>query len=152
MIGFPQRLRLGFVAAVISVLLFHQGAWAILHQMDVPQLGMPNPFPVDRVPPFGIPRIISLCFWGGLWGAAFGTAWRGSKGSYLFGGFWLGVIAVLVSFFVVAPLKGLPIAGGGDLINWIRALLINCSWGVGVAIVLPVLLGEAEMKREATVT
>jgi hypothetical protein len=49
---------LGFVAAVISVLVFHQGMWELLHLIGL----MPPWYPTDGVPPFGVPRIINLCF------------------------------------------------------------------------------------------
>src|SRR6202012_6016741 len=63
-----NRAILGFVAAVISVLVFHQGMWELLHLFGI----MPRPYPTDGVPPFGVPRIVNPCFWGGMW--------RGSEG------------------------------------------------------------------------
>ena len=65
----PQRAALGFAAAVLSVLTFHQGMWAVLHAAGVMPLA---PYPTNPVPPFGVPLIASLCFWGGLYGLAFG--------------------------------------------------------------------------------
>jgi hypothetical protein len=53
-----NRASLGFLAAVISVLLFHQGMWELLHLMGL----MPPPYPTDGVLPFGVPRIVNLCF------------------------------------------------------------------------------------------
>ena len=141
-------MLLGAGAAIISVMIFQQGMWALLHVLAIPELTMPPPYPTDPVPPFGVPRIFSLCFWGGLWGAVFGLVWRGPKSSYWFGGFWLGVATVLVTFFVVLPLKGLP-AGGGSFLNWLRALLINCSWGLGVGGLLTNLLGDEAPPEDA---
>ncbi len=73
----PMRALLGFVAAVISVLIFHQGMWAALHTLALPGLAMPPPYPTDPIPPWGIPRIVNLCFWGGLYGIVFGCCCRG---------------------------------------------------------------------------
>jgi hypothetical protein len=143
MVSSGTRIAYGGLAAVISVLIFHQGVWALLNYLNLPTLGMPRPYPLDPVPPFGVPRIVSLCFWGGLWGMAFGGAWRGPRGSFWFGGFWLGIAAVLVGFFIVAPLKGLPVAGGGQLNNWVRSLLINVTWGIGTGLILAWFLGDA---------
>ena len=67
----PRRALLGFAAGVLSVLSFHQGMWAILHAAG---LMPPAPYPTDPVPPLGVPRIANFCFWGGLYGAAFGLA------------------------------------------------------------------------------
>ena len=117
--------------------------WALLHVLAVPGMTMPPPYQTDLVPPFGVPRIVSLCFWGGVWGAVFALVWRGPKSSFLFGGFWLGVAAVLVGFFIVAPLKGIPSAGNGDINIWVRALLINIGWGLGVGGILANLPGAA---------
>ena len=44
---------LGIVAAVISVLIFHQGMWALLHYLEIPGMTMPPPYPTDPIPPFG---------------------------------------------------------------------------------------------------
>ena len=46
----------------------------------------------------------------------------------------------LVGLFVVAAIKGTPIAGGWQLTAWIRSLLINGFWGIGVGLILPLLL------------
>ena len=136
MVGIEKRIALGFVAAVISVLTFHQGMWAIFHFLALPGLGMPAPFPTDGVPPFGVPRIVSLCFWGGVWGALFGAVWRGPRSSNWWAGIILGVAAALTGLFVVAAIKGLPIGGGWVLNNWIKSLLINGTWGLGVGLLL----------------
>jgi hypothetical protein len=137
-----KRIALGFVTAVISVLIFHQGMWALLHYINLPFLGMPPAYPMDHIPPFGVPRLVSLCFWGGVWGALFAAVWRGSTGTYWLGGIWLGVTAMLVGLFIVAPLKGQPFAGGGLASNWIKSFLINGTWGLGVGLLLPNLLRE----------
>jgi hypothetical protein len=141
MASMQKRIAFGFVAGVISVLVFHQGVWALLHYLDLPSLGMPPPYPVDKLPPFGAPRLLSLCFFGGLWGALFGALWRGARGTFWYGGLCVGIAAMLVGFFVVAPLKGLPIGGGFMWNNWVRSALINGIWGLGVGLMLPRLLG-----------
>jgi apolipoprotein N-acyltransferase len=76
----PMRALLSFAAAVISLLTFHQGTWALLHAAG---LMPPAPYPTDAVPPLGVPRIVNFCFWGGLYGLVFGCArqsWRGPAG------------------------------------------------------------------------
>ena len=135
-------MGLGWIAAEIAILVFQQGVWALLHAIDLPTLGMPKAYPMDPVPPWGVPRIVSLCFWGGVWGLLFGGIWRGPRGSFVFGGFWLGVAAMLVAFFIEAPLKGMPIAGGGQLSNWLRGGMLNITWGVGTGILLGYFIGD----------
>jgi hypothetical protein len=58
-------------------------------------------------------------------------------------GLTLGLIAVLVGWFIVAPLKGLPIAGGWGPVNMLRSIVINGFWGLGVGIILPLLRPRA---------
>ena len=64
----PMRAVLGFVAGVISVLVFHQGAWALFHLFGL----MPPPYPMGPVPPWSVPLTINFCFWGGLYGLVYG--------------------------------------------------------------------------------
>lgn len=132
------RLAFGFLAAVLSVLTFHQGMWAILHAFNQ----MPPPFPTARVARFGLPRTVDLCFWGGVWGALFGLvlpALPRRIPMWLLG-LLLGIVAALVGLFVVPALKGLPEAGGYATMAFVRSFLINGFWGIGVGLILPLLL------------
>jgi hypothetical protein len=133
----PMRAFLGFVAAAIAVLTFHQGMVAALHAVGwVPFM----PYRTTPVPPFGIPVIVSNCFWGGLYGAMFGLAMpRFTLPAWLCG-LILGLIAALVGWFIVAPLKGSPIAGGWVPGNMLRSIVINGFWGLGVGLILPLLM------------
>ncbi|HET6194954.1 MAG TPA: hypothetical protein VFE12_04330 [Acetobacteraceae bacterium] len=140
MSGMGTRAVLGFVAAAISVLTFHQAMWALLHVLNLPGLGMPPPYPTGPVPPWGVPRIIDLAFWGGLYGVVFGLALPRLPRPYWLDGLVLGVIAALVGLFVVAALKGAPIGGGWQVTSWVRSLLINGFWGIGVGLILPLIL------------
>ena len=87
-----------------------------------------------------VPQILNLCFWGGLYGIVFGLALPRLRAPLWLCGLGLGVIAMLVGTFVVPAIKGLPVGSGWVLLNWVRSLLINGSWGVGVALILPLLL------------
>jgi hypothetical protein len=131
------RAAFGFFAAVLSVLIFHQGMWAVLHALGE----MPAPYPTAPVPPFGLPRIVDLCFWGGVWGALFGLALpllpEGVPIWLL--GLGLGILAALVGLFVVSPLKGQAVAGGFAPMAFVRSFLINGFWGIGVGLILPLM-------------
>lgn len=120
-----------FVGGFLATLLFHQGLLALLP-------GAPTPWDMSTVPPLGVPKVISLAFWGGVWGAALWPLlkdWTGGK-------FWAGWIVAgalgptLVALLIVFPLKGLAFAAGGDPKIWIGALLLNGAWGLGVALYL----------------
>jgi hypothetical protein len=73
MIGSGMRAILGFVAAAIAVLTFHQAMWALLHFLNLPGLGVPPPYPKRRSrhgsPPY---RGSSVLGW--LYGILFGLA------------------------------------------------------------------------------
>lgn len=124
-----------FAAGAIGVLLFHQGAYTVLHLLGV----VGEPFPREPTWPFGVPVIWSIVFWGGLWGIVLGIA----EARFPEGGmYWLTAFAfgallpTLIGWFIVAPLKGDPIAGGWELERiWIGPLL-NGVWGLGTALLL----------------
>lgn len=147
-----MRCLLGFVAAAISVLTFHQGMWALLHVADLPGLGMPPPYPTDGVPPLGVPRILDLCFWGGLYGLVFGLLVPKFTWPLWLCGLITGIIAVLVGFLIVPAIKGLQIGGGWALVNWLRSLLINGCWGIGIGLIFPLLAPAARQRRDAAAT
>jgi hypothetical protein len=131
------RAFLGFVAGAIAVLTFHQGMVEILHLLGL------TPFTAFRtasVPPFGVPLVVSLSFWGGLYGAAFGALMPRFTLPLWLCGVILGLIAALVAMFIVAPIKGHPIAQGWAAGPILRSLLINGTWGLGVGLILPLLL------------
>ena len=135
-----MRAFLGFVAAAISVLTFHQGMIAALHTLGLTQFAAYRTTPV---PPWGVPVIADLCFWGGLYGVVFGLLMPRFTLPLWLCGLILGIIAALVGMFVVAPIKGMAIANGWQAWPIARSLLINGFWGVGVGLILPLLMPRA---------
>ena len=136
----PMRAFLGFIAAAIAVLTFHQGMVAALHAIGWAPF---TPYRTTPVPPFGVPVIVSLCFWGGLYGAVFGASMPRFTWPIWACGLILGLIAALVGMFIVAPLKGHPIASGWVPANMLRSVVVNGFWGLGVSIILPLLMPRA---------
>lgn len=124
-----------FIAGFLSTLVFHQGLLALLHACGVAPQGA---FDLTRVPPLRIPSVISLAFWGGLWGILLWLLLRTQIG----GAYWAWAIVFgavgpsLVAWFVVMPLKGLGPAGGWDPKIIVGALLLNGAWGFGVALLM----------------
>jgi len=132
----PIRLALGFVAAFVAVLVFHQGMVALLHALDLVRNA---PYATQAIAPFGVPRVVSLAFWGGVWGIVFVLAEpyfpRGAK--YWLAAFLFGALApTLFGWFVLAPMRGAPVANGWQIAAMWRGPLINGAWGLGTAIVL----------------
>jgi hypothetical protein len=133
----PMRAFLGFAAAAIAVLTFHQGMVAALHEIGWAPYA---PFRTTPVGPLSVPLTVSLCFWGGVYGAVFGLLMPRFTLPLWLCGLILGVIAALVGMFIVAPIKGNPIAGGWVPANILRSFAINGSWGFGVGLILPLLM------------
>jgi len=134
-----RRILLAFVAGFLAVLLFHQPMLALLHALGVTGA---SPYPMRPVPPLGVPQVVSQSFWGGVWGIVLAlVAPFFPRGL----GYWVaailfGAVALsLVAWFVVAPLKGLPMAGGGRPAAIATGLLVNGAWGFGTALLLPAL-------------
>ena len=83
-----------FLAGFASTFIFHQGLIAILHAAGtIPRV----PYSFAPTAPFGIPQVVSLAFWGGVWGIplwmairrkavseilVYGTALRGGPPEY----------------------------------------------------------------------
>jgi len=130
--GLPARVSLGFIAGAVSVLVFHQGAWALLYFAKL----MPPPYPVASLPPYGVPQIVDFCFWGGIWGAAYGCVAPRLSIPYWLSGLLLGLVAALAYWLVVLPLKGQPFAGGWVWQSMLIVLAIQLPWGFGTGVIL----------------
>jgi hypothetical protein len=142
-----NRAFLGSVAGALSVLLFHQTSLQILFWIGLaPQAA----FRLGHVPPFNMPMVVSVTFWGAVYGAIFGLVSRRLPGRIYWYGLPLGVCAMLLAWFIFLPLKGVPVAFGGDLGPMLRSAMAYCLWGVGVTVLLPLLYPRSRFGRPAT--
>jgi flagellar biosynthesis protein FliR len=132
-----KLLILGFIAGALATLVFHQSVWFALNTAGIIPADRPA-WPLDPIPPLGIPAVVSKAFWGGLWGAMLALFLARVEGA----GYWLGWILVgavapsLVAIYVVPMIKGLPAA---EL--WPRAGIaatVNGAWGLGTGVFLRV--------------
>ena len=139
-IRFSIQFIFAFVAGFCSVLIFHQSMLSLLHAAGVTPA---SPFPYAPTKPFGTPQIWSLAFWGGVWGFVFALASRGFPEGVKY---WLltvifgAVGPTLIAWFVVFPLKGLPLGGGWKPSGVATGFMVNAAWGVGTALILRVLI------------
>ncbi len=131
-----QKLVIGFIAGFLAVLIFHQPVLSFLTAVGFAKAAT---YSMHATAPFGVPQVLSLSFWGGLWGIVFALVeGRFPRGpaywivAFLFGA----IFPTLVAWFVAAPLKGQPMAGGWDVYRMMTGLIINGAWGVGTALVL----------------
>ena len=88
-----RQVVAGFVAGFVAVLLFHQGMATIL---NAAHFGTIREFPTGLTHPFGVPKIWSLAFWGGIWGIVLALIFlRFPQGA----GYWIGALV----FGAIAP-------------------------------------------------
>jgi hypothetical protein len=120
-----------FAAGTIAVPLGHQIALWGLHAIRFVDRA---PFAMTPTKPFGVPAVVSLSFWGGVWGIVLGMILSRARGAK----YWVlatvvGAIApTLVAGLVVNPLKGLPMGGNTKML--LTGLIINGVWGLVTAI------------------
>jgi hypothetical protein len=129
----PRWLIIGFISGAVSVLLFHQGVAALLHALELTPRA---PYSMATTVPFGIAQVWSLAFWGGAWGVVLAAVLAQLRGAVLvmaaalFGA----VLPTLVAWFVVAPLKGQPIAAGFVPSAMAIGPIVNAAWGLGTGL------------------
>lgn len=97
------------------------------------------------VPPVGVPAVVSLAFWGGVWGVGLWLLLRNvARGRYWLNWTLFGAIGPsAVALFIVFPIKGMAFAGGWDPKLIAGALLLNGAWGLGCAVLLRLMGGKA---------
>jgi hypothetical protein len=126
-------LIVAFISGALAVLIFHQAALAVLHAMDIARSA---PYSLQPTRPWGIPQVWSVAFWGGLWGVVLALALkRLERGALIVASVIFGAIfPTLVAWFVVAPLKGQPVAAGFVPMAMMVGPIVNAAWGLGTGI------------------
>jgi hypothetical protein len=147
------RLLVGFVAALLSVLLVHQvivlllkmygllPATAIAYNM-APFGGAPAIVTEQfkRIGFAGFPILFNTMFWGGVWGLVFGALYPNIPGGIaILKGLLFGVFIVIVSNWIGLPLlRGQPVfAGYFTDYNYMRlvpgaAIVVGFGTGMGL--------------------
>lgn len=120
-----------FISGFLSTLIFHQGTFGLLYLIKIlPML----PYNMTPTEPFGVPAVISLSFFGGLWGLLIGLLIHNDPPKkYWIKSTLLGSIGpTFVAFAVVFPLKGISF---NSLMIPI-GLLLNAMWGLGLGLLI----------------
>lgn len=137
----PRNIVAGFIAGALSVIVFHQSAYALMSNWQMVQ-GQPwrmNSF----VAPFNVPDLVNQSFWGGLWGIAFALVVdRMPRVPTWVNGLVFGMLGAMLlgSWLVVSLIKGRPLFSGyftdfniGRLRNGF--VLNGVAFGVGLGLI-----------------
>jgi len=138
-LSFPVKVICGFLSGYFSTIVFHQSVVTMLWSAGIIPY---KPYLLDPTRPFSVPGVISIAFWGGVWGILYmfiynkikfpGNFWTKS---FLFGG----IFPPLVGLLVVAPLKGQPIGAGLAPMFLVLVFIVNGIWGAGTGFFIRVL-------------
>ena len=129
----PRWIIVALLSGAASVLVFHQGALALLNAAELTDRAA---YSMQGAPPFGVPQVWSLAFWGAVWGVLLAFLLRPLGGAPLvvaatvFGA----LLPTLVAWFLVAPLKGQPMAAGFVLTAMAVSVFLNAAWGLGTGL------------------
>ena len=136
----------GFVAGAIAVLVFQQAFIWLLSQF------LPLPFkPWNMaINGYGVPSVLALAFWGGVWGmllcALVAPMLR--LPALLTGAVIGGVVPSVWGWTVLAAMKSQPMFAGGKPNLIVMVLLINAVWGIAtVALYRTMGRGDAKARR-----
>ena len=108
----------------------------MLAEMGVIKAGV---YSMTATAPLGVPQVISLSFWGGVWGIVYALVeHRFPRGgmywvyAFLFGA----IFPSLVAWFIVSPMKHAPVAAGWQAARLLTGFLANGAWGFGTGLLL----------------
>lgn len=142
-----SRLFLGCVAGALSILVFHQMTLEAFFWIGwAPHAA----FRIAQVPPFNVPLVVSITFWGAVYGGIFELVQPLVWGPRWLKGIVAGVCAMAMAWFVFLPLMGHAAAFGWDTWSMLRSFIAYQMWGVGLSIVIPLLHPRRIGRRDRT--
>src|SRR2546423_1470120 len=132
-----KKWLLAFLSGFVATVVFHQAALWLLHLAGMTPR---TPFAMRPVPPFNVPAVISLAFWGGVWGIIMIALIAKARAFYLVATIFGAVLPTLVQAFVISPLRHMPLTGSpGKLLAF--GLIVNGAWGLGTALLYRAFMG-----------
>ena len=130
------RIFLGCVAGAISVLVFHQTTLQIFFWLGWAPLAA---FRIAQVPPFNAPLVVSITFWGAIYGGVFGLLLPWVRAALWLKGMLAGLCAMALAWFVFLPLMGHRAAFAWQAWPMLRSFIAYQMWGLGLTLLLPLL-------------
>jgi hypothetical protein len=130
-----QNYVRAFVAGFLSTLIFHQAVIGLFYLLGAFSRA---PWNLAATDPLGVPAVLSLAFWGGVWGIPIWYLMRhATHAAYWTRAIVFGAIGpTVVAFLVVVPLKGGSVGAGWDPKLWVGGLIVNGVWGLGLALLM----------------
>ena len=131
-----KRLLIAFIAGFIAVPVFHQSLLALFAAIGAVSAA---PFSSEPAAVTGLPQVVSRALLGGVYGIALVILLERIVRHRSGPAFWttaVGIGALLpsvVAWFIIEPIKGQPLASGGDPTQIGVALATNAAWGGGTA-------------------
>lgn len=132
-----KKWLLAFLAGFLATLVFHQPVLWLLQLAGVTER---MPYAMKPVPPFGVPSVVSLAFWGGVWGMVMIAAIGRTKAFYLVAAIFGAILPTLVAAFIIIPLRHIPVTGNRAALLAI-GLAVNAAWGLGTAVFYRLFMG-----------
>jgi hypothetical protein len=131
-----KGLALGFIGGFLATLIFHQLTFLVLNLVGITNYAL---YPMTSVPPFGVPRVISLAFWGGVFGLFYPllqTKFGNGLPFLIVGTVFGAIVPTLCSWTIVNAIKGIAIgpAGGWAMPGLAVGPIVNGMWGLGTAL------------------
>jgi len=129
-----KRLLVAFVAGFIAVPVFHQSVLALFAAIGTVSA---TPYSSGPAAVTGLPQVLSRALLGGVYGMALVVLLERVVRRRAGAAFWIAALAMsavlpsTMAWFILAPIKGRPLAAGGDVKQLGVALTTNAAWGVG---------------------
>lgn len=140
------RVFLGSLAGALAVLVFHQTTLQVFFWLGLsPQAA----FRIAQVPPFNAPLVVSITFWGAVYGAVIGLVLPWVRGPLFVKTAVAGVCAMALAWFLFLPLMGRSAAFGWQAWPMLRSFAAYQMWGMGVSLLLPLLHPREIGRRSA---
>ncbi|HVY13938.1 MAG TPA: hypothetical protein VHB27_01830 [Rhodopila sp.] len=106
-----------------------------------------NPaFRLSVVPPFNVPMVASVTFWGAIFGCIVSILPKPPGGAAV-RALIAGLFALLMTWFVVRPIAGHPVAFAWHPRPMALSALASLAWGIGLALIQPILSPRCLLQR-----
>ncbi|WP_423822994.1 hypothetical protein V5738_03350 [Salinisphaera sp. SPP-AMP-43] len=130
-----------FIAGFIAMLTFHQG---LLWLLDRAQVISAMAWSMTPAPLLGIPEVLALALWGGLWGLVIWFLIRHAEAA----GYYVGAIILSAILLSAVALTVVPLVLGGSVQALIAGMTLhrvgiemalNGSYGLGLAVLMRIM-------------